>query len=156
VAQVQPVNISATGGNVGFYRATEKTRVPVDRIAGWQMPIGRMENAVYHWQHLWPDLWQAVPEITAHTTHRQVFNVGGQEAYVCLQRQLYDQRSADVYCWTPKALTSQLLGAIRDWAYRQGYRTLRMAVDDKIAKMLGSDVETSPYQQAILARDIKG
>lgn len=154
IEQVQQLSIRAVSGNVGFYKVSDHLPDDIAQIASWQMPIGRTESAAYHWQHLWANHWQAFPNIiTARRTHRQKFNVGGQESFVCLQQQLYNTRAAHIYCWTPKKLSSQLMAAIRDWAYKQGYRTLNVFVNDTIAKSLDSEAETMPQQHLIFARD---
>lgn len=150
----QRLTMSATSGSVGFYKVTAHSKADYEQIAGWQMPIGRTESAAQHWQQLWADLWQGIPKIQARRTHRVKFNVAGQDAFVCLQQQLYDARAADVYCWTPKKLSSQLVGAIRDWAYKEGYRSLSLTVDNDIANLLKADAEKTPYQHIILARDV--
>lgn len=151
--QVQRVNLSAQGANAGFYKVTEQNSISADSIHDWQMPVGRVESARMHLEQLWSQLWKAVPEITARKTHRLRFNAGGQDAYVVIQEQLYNPRGAEVFCWTPKALSAHLISAIRDWAYKSGYRQLTMAVNEKIAKILDTELETTAHQIVILARD---
>lgn len=153
LGQIQRVNLSAQGGTVGFYKVTPHDVTDASQIDGWQMPIGRLESARYHWEHLLPQLWFAVPSITERKIHRLRFNVGGQDAFVVLQEQLYNPRSADVYCWTPKALSTHLVGSIRDWAYKIGFRSLTMAVSEKIAPILDSDLEQTAHQNVVLARN---
>lgn len=152
--QIRRVNISAQGTNVGFYKVTKHDNSDATQILDWQMPIGRIESARQHWEELWAQLWHAVPEITARKTHRLRFNVGGQDAFVVVQEQLYNPRGAEVFCWTSKALTSHLIAAIRDWSYKAGYRSLTMAVNDKVASMLGSELEKTAHQNVILACDL--
>ncbi|MDQ7035940.1 MAG: hypothetical protein Q9P01_14235 [Anaerolineae bacterium] len=154
IDNVQQVSIPTVGGSVGFYKVTDHPQADIAQIANWSMPIGRIENAPYHWQHLWHNLWQAVPQIVARRTNRQHFNAGGQEALVCVQQHLYNPRSADIYCWTAKSLTAQVVNAIRDWAHKEGYRTLTMTVTEKIVLLLGSNIEKTPYQHTILSRDV--
>ena len=57
----------------------------------------------------------------------------------------YDPRSADLYSWSPKPISTQLLSAIRDWAHREGYRSLWLMVTEDTAKTLGPDAEPDPY-----------
>lgn len=151
IETVKQVNISAKGGSVGFYRATPHTDTDYEQIRGWHMPIGRTHNARFHWETHWANLWEALPRMRDRRTHRQHFSASGQQAYVCCQQQLYDPRSAHIYCWTPKTLSSQLINAIRDWAYREGYRTLILEVDADTAAVLG-ETEDTPRQQAIFMR----
>lgn len=154
IDSVQQVSISTASSSVGFYKVTDHPKATVAQVANWSMPIGRTETSRYHWESLWPNLWQAVPQIVERKTHRQHFNAAGQEALVCGQQHLYNPRSADIYCWTPKPLTAQVINAVRDWAHKQGYRTLTLAVTEKIAAILGSNIEKTPYQHTILARDV--
>ena len=151
---IQQISISTASSNVGFYKVTDHPDSDASKIQNWSMPIGRTQTSRFHWEHLWPNLWQAVPQIIERRTHRQHFNAAGQEALVCGQQHLYNPRSADIYCWTPKPLTAQVINAVRDWAHKQGYRTLTLAVTEKIAAILASNVEKTPYQHTILARDV--
>jgi hypothetical protein len=154
VETIQQVAVPSAGGNVGFYQVSDYLQADSERIKGWSMPVGRTEAARYHWENLWPNLWQAVPKIVEQRTHRQHVNAAGHEAFVCIKQQLYNPRSADIYCWTPKMVSAQLMNSIRDWTHKQGYRTLVMAVTDKVVGLLGTNVEKTPYQQTILARDM--
>ncbi len=138
-----------------FYKATQPTEAKPAHIEGWAMPIGRTENARYHWVQLWSGLWSALDEINTRKTHRLHFDATGQKAFICCQQQLYDPRSADIYCWSPNVLTPQLLTAIRDWAHRQSYRTLSFSVPENTVKALGQEAENTPYQQDIYAADVE-
>jgi len=154
VEHIYQVNMPAQGANVGFYKTTPHRLADVAQIKGWYMPIGRLHSSREHWEQTWPNLWAAIPQVQARKTQRQHFSSAGVDAYVCFQQQLYDPRSADVYCWTSKQLTSQIVAAIRDWGYKQGYRSLIMAVNEKIRKGFGDEVETMPHQQIIYTRDV--
>jgi hypothetical protein len=154
IIRVRKLNLSAQSGNVGFYKVTEHTKSSAEQIDEWLMPVGRLQSARQHWEELWSNLWHSVPEITARRTKRLRFNAAGQDAFVCVQQQLYNPRAADIYCWTPKALTGQLVAAIRDWSYKAGYRSLSLVVNEKIAQVLGSELEETAYQQVILGRKI--
>ena len=154
IETIQQVSIPTVGGNVGFYKVTDHPDADVSQIESWSMPLGRVENSRYHWEHQWANLWQAVPQIIARRTHRLHFNAAGQEAFVCSQQHLYNPRNADIYCWTPKLLTGQVVNAMRGWAHKEGYRTLTMAINEKVASLLGSSVEKTPYQHTILAREV--
>lgn len=152
LARVQRCAVPARTGQ-GFYKAGEHLPADAEPIKGWHMLIGRLESARQHWEMLWPRLWEAVPEINARRTHRLRITAAGQDALVCCQQQLYTPRNAEVYCWSPRALTSHLLVAIRDWAHREGYRTLMMAVAADNARALGADAEPDPYHQDFYAVD---
>lgn len=144
----------STQAGQGFYKAVEHRQSAAEQIATWGMPIGRSTSARQAWETHWTALWDAVPQIAAHKMERISLNASGQPAFVCYQTRLYDPRTADVLCWTPKALTSALLVAIRDWGQRQGYRTLVMAVNESTAKLLGADASPTPMQHLTFVRDL--
>jgi hypothetical protein len=154
LSQIQHVTLSAQGGHVGFYKVTEHLNTDAAQISDWGMPLGRTTSARMHWEALWPLLWRSLPEMESRKRHRLRFNVAGQDAFVCIQQAQYDPRAAEIFCWTPKSLSGQLIGAIRDWAYKSSYRSLSIAVSQSVAKLFGTDLEASPYQQVILARDV--
>ena len=151
--QIQRVNLSSQGATAGFYKVTEHENASAEQIRDWQMPVGRVESARLHREELWSQLWLAIPSIKARKTHRLRFNAGGQDAFVVIQEHLYNPRNAEVFCWTPKALSSHLINAIRDWSYKTGYRSLTMAVHEKIAKIMDTDLETTAHQHVILVKE---
>lgn len=153
IVRIARLSLSAKTGQV-FYRAVEHLDPDAVQITDWHMPIGRLGSARQQWETLWPCLWNAIPQIRERRTHRLRFSAAGQEAFLCCQQQLYDSRSADVYCWSSKPLSGQLLTAIRDWAHREGYRTLVMAVAPDTIKTLGSEAEADGYYQDIYALEV--
>lgn len=150
LSRVQRFSLSAKTGQV-FYKAVEHTNANSAQINGWFMPVGRLSSARQQWETLWPFTWYALPEIRDQRAHRLHFSVAGQEAYIYCQQQLYVPRSADVYGWMPKPLSTQVLAAVRDWAHREGYRTLVMVVPDDAAKLLGAEAEPDGYAQETYA-----
>ncbi len=148
LARVRRFSLPARQGQI-FYQSSEPTSADAAQISGWMMPIGRLTNARQQWEELWWRTWDAIPEIRARKTSRLRINCAGQEALLCVQQQLYDPRSADVYCWSPKSLSNQLLSAIRDWTHRQGYRGLVMVVGDDTVKTLGTEAEPDGFTQEI-------
>lgn len=153
LAIVRRFSLPARTGQ-GFYRTTERLDEDAARITGWFMPVGRLGSARQQWEMLWPRTWDAIPEIKQRHTHRLHFNAAGQEALVWCQQPLYIPRSAEISCWSPKPLTAQLLTAIRDWAHREGYRTLMMAVAEDTIKTLGTEAEPDGYVQETYAISI--
>jgi GNAT superfamily N-acetyltransferase len=153
VVRVMRLSLAAKTGQ-GFYRAVDNLNSDAQQIMGWHMPVGRLGSARQQWETLWPRLWNAIPPIRERRAHRLQFSAAGQEAYLSCQQQLYDARSADIYCWSPKPLTGQLLTAIRDWAHREGYRTLVMAVTPETIKTLGPEADADGYYQDVYAVDI--
>ncbi len=147
--QIRQYALPAQSGQ-SFYQAIEYKDTTYPK--GWYMSIGREQSGRQHWEMLWYRLWDAISEITAQRTDRLKISAAGQEALVCYQQQLYSPRTANVYCWSPKPLTTQLLVAIKDWAYRQNYRTLILPVAAEVVKLLGADAEATPYQNTIYIR----
>lgn len=148
LAAISRYSLPARTGQ-GFYRTVEHPDPNPAQIRGWHMTTGRLGSARQMWETLWPRTWDAVPEIQRRRTHRLRFNAAGQDAFVCCQQQLYSERSADIYCWSPRPLTSQLLTALRDWSHREGYRTLVLSVTDDIAKVLGPEAEPDGYSEMV-------
>lgn len=144
LCRIRRMSLSARTGQI-FYRATEHPNADPAQIQGWHMPVGRLTSARQEWEHLWPRTWEIIPEVRHQRTHRLHLAAAGQEAFVCCRQQLYDPRSADVSCWSPKPLTNQLVSAIRDWGHREGYRTLQWVVTDDTVKVLGQEAEPGGY-----------
>ncbi len=140
--------VPARQGQV-FYRSVEHTDPNPAQISGWMMPIGRFTSARHQWEMHMPRLWEAFPR--GRKMHRQKFSAAGQEAYVVIEQDMYDVRSATVYAWTAKPITTQTLMAIRDWAHREGYRTLVLAMTDEAAKPLGGEAEADTFTQETCA-----
>lgn len=149
--RLQQITLSAQTGQ-GFYKAIPQPHADAAQIKGWGMPIGRQTSARQQWEMLWPSHWDAVPQIMARRMDRHHFTASGQEALLALQQHLFDPRSAEVFCWTPKALSAQVLVAIRDWAHRQGYRSLTLTVNENTARTLAPEAESVPIQQDVLLR----
>ena len=142
------VDIPAQTGQA-FYKANVHEVPDYDQVKGWLMPFGRTGSARMQWETVWANLWKAIPEIIAQKTHRLYMSVAGQDAYIVYQQQLYDPRTADVYCWTSKPLSKQLLSAIRDRAHREGFRNLAMIVTQAAVPLLNVTPDSAPYKQEI-------
>jgi GNAT superfamily N-acetyltransferase len=153
LARIVRYSLPARTGQV-FYKAVEHPNPDPTQIHGWYMPIGRLGSARQQWETLWPRFWDVIPEIRARRTQRLHVVAAGQPAFLCCQQQLYAPRNADVYCWTPKPLTSQVLTAIRDWAHREGYRTLALAVVEDTVKTLGPEAEPDVYTHEVYAVEV--
>lgn len=138
-----------------FYKAVEHLDSSPKQIENWFLNIGRSGSARSQWETRWQPIWNAIPEIKNRRTHRLSFNAAGNEAFVLVQQQLYQYRNADVFCWTPKPPSGQLLTAIRDWGQREGYRKLVMLTISSSIKTLGLDAEPDGYTEHIYAIDLK-
>lgn len=145
---VQRYTVPARTGQ-GLYRVNEHFNSSAAQIEGWTMPIGRTESARLHWEAAWPRIWEVIPQIAAQRVHRLQLVASSYEAFVYCRRDPYDPRSAEVLCWSQKPLAAQLLTAIRDWAHRESYRSLRLVVPQEMVKMLGPDAEAEPFTRQI-------
>ncbi|MCC6616033.1 MAG: GNAT family N-acetyltransferase [Anaerolineae bacterium] len=152
VAKLQRFSLAARTGQ-GLYQAVPETTTDAQQIAGWAMPAGRSTSAREQWETLWQPTWDALPELRERTT-RLRFSASGHEAFVVFQRGLFDPRRADVYCWSPRGLSAALLMALRDWAHREGYRSLTLLVLDSAAKALGTEAEADGYVQDVLSLEV--
>jgi len=146
-------SIAAQTGQ-GFYKITDHTDDDPSSIAGWHLISGHMESSRQQWESLWPTIWNTIPEIKAQRIHRLHITAAGQNALMVCQQQIYDPRSADIFCWSPQPLKTQLITAICDWAHRENYRNLIFALPTDLIKPLGNQVEAYPYQQHVLAVDL--
>lgn len=150
-ARVRPLaclrrfSLAARQGQV-FYRAVESPDADPKRIAGWSMPIGRYTSARAQWEKLWAHVWDTLPDARTRRRHRLHMTAAGQEALICAQQDMYDPRTAEIFMWTPKALTPQIIMAVRDWGHREGYRTLNFAVEEANAGVLGGEAEGDGFR----------
>jgi hypothetical protein len=133
-----------------LYQSVADTTSDARQIVGWVMPIGRTSSARQEWESLWQPTWDVLPQIKART-QRLRFSVSGQEAFVVFQRGLYNPRTVEVACWSPRGLNSALLMSLRDWAYRENYRTLTLLVTEATISTLGADAEADGYLHDVLA-----
>ncbi len=146
ISTLRRYNLPARQGQI-FYRAVEHLNPDAAQINGWVMPVGRFSSSRQEWETLWPRHWETLPEIRQRQTSRRQIAAAGQDALMFCRENLYDPRRADVALWTPKPLSIQLVSAVRDWAHREGYRTLVMAVEDAAKPALGADAEDDGYMQ---------
>lgn len=150
ISTLRRFNLPARQGQI-FYRAVEHLDAAAAQIGGWAMPVGRFSCARQEWETLWHEQWQALPEMTRRKTARRHISAAGQDALLLCRENLYDPRRADIAVWTPKPLTVQVVSAVRDWAHREGYRTLVMAVDESARSVLGTEAEDDGYMQETCA-----
>ena len=148
MARIRRYNLPAKSGQ-GFYKVVDHPNDQAQQINNWFMPVGRLGSARQQWEILWPQTWSAIAEIRERRAYRLNFSASGQEALIYCQQQLYVPRAVEVYLWSPKPLTSQLLTALRDWTHREGYRTLIMSVSDETAKVLGTEAEADGYYEDV-------
>jgi len=153
IEEVSRMMTPAKSGQV-FYKAVEHPDPDAAQIDGWFMNIGRLGSARHQWESLWHGTFDSIPEVKALLTHRLRFNAAGNDAFVLIRQQLYRKRNADVYCWTPKPPTGQLITAICDWANREAYRRLVMPTISSSVKVLGLDAEPDGYREYIYALEL--
>ena len=141
-------SLSAQVGQ-SFYKSQDYDKSDASVIDGWAMAVGRWTSPRAMWESEWAEHWRGIPQILERSKHRQYVNASGHEALVCFHQQQYAARHADVYCWSPRHLSTQLLVAIRDMGHRLGYRALTFALPDFSAKLLPQDSAAEPHQQVI-------
>ncbi|MBK8026726.1 MAG: hypothetical protein IPK19_36420 [Chloroflexi bacterium] len=146
IALLRRYSVPARQGQV-FFRGVDHRNADAAQIDGWAMPIGRNSSARAGWETLYTRLFDSIPEIAARKTQRLYLSVAGQEAYLHIQQGMYDPRMAEVAVWSPKPLSVQVVSAVRDWAYREGYRWLIMMVHDEDRPALGPDAESDGFTQ---------
>jgi hypothetical protein len=153
MARLARYSLSAQTGQ-SFYKSRDYDDDNSEQIVGWEMSVGRWTSPRSMWEREWTEHWRAIPQIIDRTKHRLFINAAGHEAIVCYHQQLYNTRSAEVYCWSAKKLSSQLIVAIRDWGHRAGYRNLILALPSSSAKLLPAEVTVDPHQQIIASVDL--
>jgi len=132
-----------------FYKSQEYTKTEASQIDDWALAVGRWTSPRALWESEWIEHWRGIPQIIARSKHRHYINASGHEALVCFHQQLYNERSADVYCWSPRHLSTQLLVAIRDMGHRLGFRSLTLALPEAAAELLPPENTADPNQQVI-------
>jgi hypothetical protein len=148
LTQLRRFSLPARTGQ-GLYQSVADTSSDARQIAGWAMPLGRVGSARQAWESSWQPTWDVLAELRERT-RRLRFVASGQDAYVVFLRGLYDARTVEVACWTPRMLSGALLTALRDWTYREGYRTLALLATEETVKTLGMDAEPDGYVQDVV------
>lgn len=144
VQSVQRFSLSARTGQI-FYKVTEHLDADALQIAGWAMPAGRITSSRHHWETQWTPIWNTLPELRARHQHRLRIASGGQDAFAFVQQQLYNPRAADVSLWAVKTLTAPILAGLRDWAHREGYRTLALTVTSETARLFSAEADAEAF-----------
>ncbi len=137
-----------------FYKSQDFERLEASMIEGWALAVGRLTSPRALWETEWIEHWRGIPQINERQKHRHYVNASGHEALVCFHQQLYNARNADVYCWSPRDLSTQLLVAIRDMGHRLGFRALTLALPADSAKLLPADSARDPNEQIIATVDL--
>ena len=154
ISTLRRFNLPARQGQI-FYQAVEHTDTSAAQVSGWSMPVGRLSCSRQEWETLMPRLWETMPELRKRQTARRHISAAGQDALMFCREHLYDPRRADLSLWTPKGLSTQLMSAVRDWAHREGYRTLVMMVEDSAKELLGAEAEDEGYLQETCTLELK-
>ena len=144
------------GAQIGqsFYKSQDFDKTSASMIDGWAMAVGRWTSPRAIWEREWSEHWNGIPQIIARSKHRIYVNASGHEALVCYHQQLYNDRNAEVYCWSPRNLSTQLLVAIRDMGHRLGFRNLILVLPDSAVELLPEDLSADPHQQVIATVNI--
>jgi hypothetical protein len=144
LASISRYSLSPKEGQV-FFQVTELPSPHAGQIARWSMTSGRATSARHQWETTMPTLFETIPQIASQRHARLKVTAGGQEALVYMSARLYDDRAADFLIWTPRLLQPQTVAALRDWAGREGYRTLWFTVASSAVQALGPDAEADGF-----------
>ncbi len=150
VGRLKRYSLAAQLGQ-SFYKSQEYEKADAELIDGWAMAAGRWSSPRALWESVWTEHWRGIPQIVARAKQRHYVNASGHEAVVCFHQQLYKDRHADIYCWSPRNLSTQLLVAIRDMGHRLGFRALSLGLPDYAAELLPADTPPEPNEQVIAA-----
>jgi len=145
------VRIPAQAGRV-FYQSTELTDHSPEQVKGLLMPLGRYRSSRQEWDKLFPQDWAAgMPELlTTQTAHLKLTTTGNQTMLLFVQdANEIDSQPGDVHvaCWTNRPISGMLLTALRDWAFRAGYKTLVSFAMDSDVPLLGPDARITDFKQ---------
>ncbi|MGL4650531.1 MAG: GNAT family N-acetyltransferase [Caldilineaceae bacterium] len=154
VFMLQRYALTARTGQ-GFYRAVEMAPTDAAIISSWAMPAGRDTSPRYAWETQVQRLFDTMPELAQRKAHRLRLSASGQEVIVYCRQQMFEPRTVDVSMWSPKSLQPQTMVALRDWAHREGYRTLRLMAGDADARALGPDAELDAMTVTVSALAFK-
>jgi hypothetical protein len=154
VFTLQRYTLTARTGQ-GFYRAVELASTDAAVITGWAMPAGRDTSPRHAWETQVQRLFDTMPELAQRKAHRLRLSASGQDVIVYCRQQMFEPRTVDVSMWSPKSLQPQTVTALRDWAHREGYRTLRLMAGETDARALGPDAELDPMTVTIAALPLK-
>ncbi|GAB4544562.1 MAG: hypothetical protein OHK0023_01560 [Anaerolineae bacterium] len=146
------VRFSAQSGRV-VYQATELTNRDAAQIKGWHMPLGRYRSSRQEWQKLFPQEWAAgIPELLDRTALHVKLSVSGVTNAILFvsEPEIPHAQVGDLHiaCWSERPPNAVLIAAIRDWAFRQGFKNLMSYVMDDDLPLLGNDVQSTGYTQS--------
>ncbi|NJL95260.1 MAG: GNAT family N-acetyltransferase [Anaerolineae bacterium] len=133
------VLLSPVEGRV-FYRARELTERDPAQIRGWQMPLGRWQNARQEWEALAWGMWRAVPELVERAWHDLQIDLTGQPGILHLHETNPLSREAQARLWTKNPMTNQMLSAVLDRSARLGYQRLLTLVEEPLAELFADQV----------------
>lgn len=137
-----------------YYNCREHDDASASQIEGWTMAVGRLSSPRALWEAEWREHWRGIAQIGERGKYRQYVKTSGHEALVYFRQRLYNSRHADVYCWSRRHLSRQLLRAIRDLAHRLGFRTLTLALPEESIKLLPENASEEPNKQVIATANI--
>ena len=125
------------------------------QIRGWQMPFGRYQAARVEWEALFPQDWAAgIPELTDIRLAHLKLSAAGQNALIFL-RESDQPGECELFLWSLRAISSPLITALRDCAYREGFETMvTFSADANWGLLQAVDAVSTGYQQHIFERAI--
>jgi hypothetical protein len=150
ISKINQVRFAAQEGRA-FYQSSELTDRGPEQVKGWAMPLGRCSSSRQEWDQLFPQDWAAgLPDLLNVATSHLKITVTGQNAIIFM-RDTDTPAEASVCCWAARPLSNPLITAIRDCAFRAGYRTIVSCIGTSDLVLLGNDVELVEAEKPCLA-----
>jgi len=134
------VSVSAAEGRV-FYKARDLTKPDPEQIKNWYMSVGRFQNARQEWEHMEWFIWNSVPKLVESNWHGLHIDITSQPSIVHLHQQDAAPTVATARIWSQHEISSHIISAVRDRAFRLGYERVVMLVSEALNAQL---VEAEP------------
>lgn len=129
------VKIPVHEGRV-FYKAKDLPSTDPHQIENWYMALGRFQNAREEWERMHWKIWNGVPELVQSKWHSISVDLTGQPCILHLHQHDDNPEVATARVWTKFEFSTHVLSAVRDRAYRLGYRAIVTVVDEDLRPLL--------------------
>jgi GNAT superfamily N-acetyltransferase len=123
---------------------------PYDLISGWALPVGRYQNARHEWERTRPHTSPTFDEWRGLRLERHWLTGRNFRAAVILEESPNERGLAEVFVFTQKALTPQLVSAVRGHVHNLGFEQLHCLVRSEV--LLGGGVKTGVTQKLFMKR----
>jgi GNAT superfamily N-acetyltransferase len=97
-------------------------------VSGWGLPIGRYQNARHEWERTRPNTSPTFDQWRGLRLERHWLNGRNYRVAVILEESPNERSLAEVFVFTQKALTPQLVSAVRGYAHVLGFEYMHCLV----------------------------